>query len=805
MKFNQFAFHTPDLATQISELKQLRFLPADFTVTATNPTTLWLRLLQQTQVQALTPAGKNAAVAEYLATPTTSVPEFVNRHAVDATAFYTVALQLLGFEHGEDFTIGDPFPAMNRFHLPYHSPLTTTSDVVTAWYNLLNTFTKGGYVYLDHLAAAGYFHQFDNLPQPLFFNGKAQPVFATDNLVREVVYVESDLDTDHDSRADRLKTIIIRPQATNQGIQVPVVFTASPYNQGTNDAAGDRMMHDVNVPLTKKPVQALTYTDIAYQAPTVPTPQKTVPTDTVTAATETFSTEPSVKLNEYFLARGFAAVYSAGIGTKDSDGVRTTGDPAETAAAVAVIEWLNGNRPAYTDRTGSTAITAWWTTGNVAMTGKSYLGTLATAAATTGVDGLKTVISEAAISNWYDYYREGGLVVAPGGFPGEDADVLAEECFSRQKTANDYLHIKKYFHEQLAAITAGQDRTTGSYNAFWDARNYLKDTAHITADVLIVHGLNDQNVKPVHAYNLWHKLAPLSGTRKLILHQGQHIYINNFQSLDFSDMMNLWLSHELYGIDNGAPQLLPDVLVQDNSQPATWHTFSDWGGKPNQTLYLGEKQLRTQRQCQVPVASFTDQLDPVDFDFYTHNLDQWENDLLTLKTTKLTSQRLVFLTKPFQQDQYLQGLPQVSLRVASDQDIGLISCMLVDYGTARRLKADPTPLWGFSIPYGYHWQNNQLHEFTLAKQPSSFKLISRGHINLQNRTNLWQADPVEPGSFYQVDLSLQPTYYHLLAGHQLGLVICATDMPMTIRGNQGITYSIDPSKSHIELQMTPFH
>ena len=87
---------------------------------------------------------------------------------------------------------------------------------------------------------------------------------STDNLVREVVYVESDLDTDHDGRADRLKTIIIRPQATNQGIQVPVVFTASPYNQGTNDAAGDRMMHDVNVPLTKKPVQALTYTDIAY-------------------------------------------------------------------------------------------------------------------------------------------------------------------------------------------------------------------------------------------------------------------------------------------------------------------------------------------------------------------------------------------------------------------------------------------------------------------------------------------------------------------------------------------------------------
>ena len=47
------------------------------------------------------------------------------------------------------------------------------------------------------------------------------------------------------------------------------------------------------------------------------------------------------------------------------------------------------------------------------MTGVSYNGTLPNAVATTGVEGLKTIIPIAAISSWYDYYRANGAVVAP--------------------------------------------------------------------------------------------------------------------------------------------------------------------------------------------------------------------------------------------------------------------------------------------------------------------------------------------------------------------------------------------------------
>lgn len=92
----------------------------------------------------------------------------------------------------------------------------------------------------------------------------------------------------------------------------------------------------------------------------------------------------------------------------------------------------------------------------------------------------------------------------------------------------------------------------------------------------MVHGLNDWNVKPRNVYNLYNALQKLPVVSKLVLHQGQHIYVNNFQSLDFTDMMNLWLSHKLYGLENGAEKLLPNVLVQDNVKESTWHAKDAW-------------------------------------------------------------------------------------------------------------------------------------------------------------------------------------------------------------------------------------
>ncbi|HRR93723.1 MAG TPA: CocE/NonD family hydrolase, partial [Bacteroidales bacterium] len=69
---------------------------------------------------------------------------------------------------------------------------------------------------------------------------------------------------------------------------------------------------------------------------------------------------------------------------------------------------------------------AYWTTGKVGMIGTSYNGTIPFAAATTGVQGLEAIIPVAPNTSYYHYYRSNGLVRSPGGYLGEDVDVLYE-------------------------------------------------------------------------------------------------------------------------------------------------------------------------------------------------------------------------------------------------------------------------------------------------------------------------------------------------------------------------------------------
>lgn len=798
MRNHQFAIRPTTPTQALDELHQIRFLD-DTTEALTTPSALLKAFYAKSWPEFPAASSVEAQLADLLATPDTDAATFLATHDnVPVTVFYNLALQRLNFAVGRDFDLTDPLAAMTKIQLPVSSHAGadfTLAELKQAWYLLLATHTKTGQTFLDQLTTHGYFVPFyhdASVTKPLLFNGKAQAVFDTSELLRDVVYVESSQDTDHDGQRDLLKVEVLRPAETADGLKVPVLFTSSPYNQGTNDAEGEALTHNVNVPLTpKQPVQR-TLADVTAPdvTPAVPAPRPV--TATTRTAEEHFAREQSYTLNDYFLARGFAVAYAAGIGTKDSDGLRTTGDPDETISTTAVIEWLAGNRTAFTTRAATTAIAAWWSNQAIAMTGRSYLGTLSTAAATTGVQGLKTVISEAAISSWYDYYRDGGLVIAPGGFPGEDADVLAEEVFSRQQQAGAYQKLQGKWQAALAQITHDQDRTTGNYNRFWDARNYLKHAQDIKADLLLVHGLNDWNVKPRNVNNLWNAVRDLPVTKKLILHQGQHIYINAFRSIDYTDIVNLWLTHELLGVDNQADTLLPNVIIQDNTQPERWQAFDDWDAptNPQRRFTLREGEL-----IDAPVAtpgtgaiSFSDQLPVKQFEHYTHHIDDWQTDLLGDKHNAMANHRLIFKSAGLEHDLVLDGKPTVNLRVAVNQPVGMLSFQLVDYGDAKRLKANPTPLRQ-SLDLGYHWREDSLREFQLGPV-TPWHLITKGHRNLQNRTNTYQVDELKPNVFYDLSVTLQPTHHRLLAGHQLGLVIYATDFGMTVRGNQDLQYSI---------------
>lgn len=800
MKINQFAYVPTTHDQIVTELTDIRFLTARTSKIA-DPVMLFRQFLLKFYLEKQGLSTRVQKVSNLMATPELNAYEYTtSQESVTKLAFYNVGLQLLGFEVGLDFTLDEPLATMKKLKLPIADVPTTLdrNHLIDAWYKLLNTRTKFGQTLIDFLAGQGYYHQFnddDSLKRPLIFNGKSQAVFDTDKLIHEVVYVEAPLDNDHDGKRDLLKAEITRPAETNNGLKVPVVFTASPYDQGTNDKQADALTHKVNKPLTRKVPNDLTYDDV--KAPAAPTnlPNPRSAKGTTEVAEETFVKTWTYSLNDYFLARGFAVVISSGVGTKDSDGVRTTGTRDETISATSIIEWLHGDRQAFTNRHDQVAISAWWSNGNVGMTGRSYLGTLSTAAAMTGVSGLKTAIVEAGISNYYDYYRENGLVVAPGGFQGEDTDVLGELTFSREQSAADYLKIKDTWLEQLKKLTSGQDRKSGSYNSFWDARNLLKDV-NIKADMLLIHGLNDWNVKLSHVYNLRNRLKKEAITQKLILHQGQHEYLNNFRSVDYTDIVNLWLTNKLLAVQNDANKVIPDVLVQDNAAAETWTTYKDWGTDATvKKISLADDRFTDLNEN----TSFTDQLPDDLFKHYTTNTDKWQHDLFTKDHSKMDKHCIKLVSEPLSQDIIVDGQAKISLRGSTSANVGLLSVALVDYGKAKRLTAVPQVLAPQQILTSYHWRKDDLKEFLPTKKASAFKKFTDSHMNMQNRTNNYKADELQPNQRYTFNMAFQPTFWRLLAGHQLGIVIYATDMDYTIRGNQDITYTIDLGASSIEI------
>ncbi|MCD2256192.1 Xaa-Pro dipeptidyl-peptidase [Lactobacillus sp. CC-MHH1034] len=801
MKLNQFAFHQVSSEQLYQDLVNIKLLDeSDKTLSSLK---LFQKLIagifpEYHSLSSCLEALRYISVDSQhtLADIFNTEPFHLSRHQ-----FIIMVLQLLKFEIGIDFQMDNAEVFYQDCGYPKLSfdQINDSETLLRAFYLLLNLRTKNGMNFLDDLANRGFFNSFFDAQAPhfVFFNNRVQAVFDASKTIREIVYVESDLDTDHDGKHDLLEATIFRPAATDRGLKVPTLYTANPYFKGTNDMTPS--LHNVNQNLQPKKAQIIDKAEIqathtlAYQPIGAKASEENHDTEISAQAETVYS------LNDYFLSRGFASVYAAGIGTRHSDGLRTTGSQEETASTIAIIQWLHGDRIAYTNRTDHIPTTAWWCNGNVAMTGKSYLGTLATAAATTGVTGLKAIISESAISSWYDYYRDNGLVVAPEDCQGEDTDVLAIDTFSRLKDDADFQKIKAVYERQQQALTVGQDRDTGNYNTFWDERNYRNDVKHIQCAVLIVHGLNDWNVKLRNPEKLWRALRAAKIPAKIFLHQGQHIYMNNIRSIDFNDMVNYWLVDKLcHDQKNASDADLPKVLIQDNVTPEQWHHYQDWCAEsaPIKQFYLQKNQLTTKPKP-TETQSF---IDNGTTDFLKHNQTehQWQNALLS-QTSEYQHNRLLFLTDPLTKDLYIDGNPIVTLQVAVDSTSGKLSVMLADYGIARRLQAQPSIVGRGALQLGFNNLTEDLKEFQLETHPSPFKLITKGHINMQNRRNNWSNDVIQPGNFYTVRFELQPTHYHLLTNHQLGLIVYSTDMGMTLRESRVQSYTLDLNASRLEI------
>ena len=754
MRYNQYSYTKASIETMLTELSNLGF---DFQATNSPKENLLLFLRRALFGY----QNIDTILSNMVADNETDLLAFFesNRELTDEV-FYTIALQLLGFTPLVDFENVADFCKEINFPIAY-------GNILENLYHLLNTRTKSGNILVDQLVSEGLIPE-DN--QYHYFNGKSLATFSSHDAIREVVYVESRVDTDGDGRPDLIKVSIIRPRFEGS---IPAVMTASPYHQGTNDKASDKALHNMNVDLTCKTPKKITVQESIIQ-----TVEAQGQANLVETSEEKLGHIGTYTLNDYLLPRGFANLYVSGVGTKDSEGLMTSGDYHQIEAYKNVIDWLNGRCRAFTDHSRQREIKATWSNGKVATTGISYLGTMSNGLATTGVDGLEVIIAEAGISSWYNYYRENGLVTSPGGYPGEDFESLTELTYSRNLRAGEYLRHNDTYQASLDKQRRDLERETGDYNQFWHDRNYLIHTDKVQAEVVFTHGSQDWNVKPLHVYQMFHAL-PSHIKKHLFFHNGAHVYMNNWQSIDFRESMNALLSKKLLNYSSNFD--LPPVIWQDNSQAQNWISLDDFGNQENYAhFYLGKGSQEIQNR-------YSDE----DYNRFAKSYQIFKNELFEDKAQQIT------IDLPLEDDLFINGSVRLNLHLKSSTNKGLISAQLLDYGATKRLMPIPSPIEPRAMDNGRYYMLDNLMELPFADTPH--RVITKGFLNLQNRTDLLTVEQVVPNQWMELSFELQPTIYKMAKGAKLRLVLYTTDFEHTVRDKTDYKLIIDLEKSSLDL------
>ncbi|MDD6816235.1 MAG: CocE/NonD family hydrolase, partial [Firmicutes bacterium] len=436
-------------------------------------------------------------------------------------------------------------------------------------------------------------------------------------------------------------------------------------------------------------------------------------------------------------------------------------------------------------------------------------GTMCIAVAATGVEGLETIIPEAGISNWYDYYREGGLDVPPLEWQGDDIDLLAKYCFSRAKDPSDYAKVKDGYDRALAAMIKAKDRDSGNYNIFWDQRNYLNQIENFKASVFIIHGINDWNVKTNQCIPLFQALEKQGVERKMLLHQGEHVYVYDLEGSGTLSMVERWLDHYLRGADNGIEKE-PKVLVESNVDQMQWMTSDTWppegwGYETFPVSYReGSEGLEGSESSVASEVTIIDDLSATVYDKAADNQKEWRDELI-LSEDPTYRNRLKLIWDPFDgaaeaDTLRVAGSVKVAFDAAIDRGTAILSAMLVDLGEDCRITAEQVPAAGCSDAAKEDQAVlTELFRFGLEETPSKYKVISRGHLNAQNRTCLWSKEEIRPGQYYHYAFDMVPTDHTLKKGHKLGLILYGIDAEQTLRPDTVTKITVKPESIDVKV------
>lgn len=688
---------------------------------------------------------------------------------------------------------------------------------------------------------------------PVFENGLAQPVFpftdgktgekydpATSDIVRYCVYVESDYDMDGDGKRDLVKVFVQVPRSAVEGnYKAATLFEARPYCAGVQEDGYDHMKE-----VAEKEYRKFDLADLDHKA------APRVPSGSASAMDLALKADPSdwyykdkgstnsmvyenIDSFNYYLVRGFAVIVSAGFGALGSDGFNYVGSEYERDAFKSVVEWIHDDRVAYADREGTITTKANWANGNVAMTGRSYAGTMPFAVATTGVEGLKTIVPVAGIADWYSQQNMQG---AQRYWPKEMLNsFLAYYCSSRyndstlsEKQLDD---IAAFHHElSLQQLKCGFDYD----EKFWGSGNYRLNADKIKCPALIVQGLNDENVSTKQFEMMLKSFQKAGQTVKAILHQGPHItptmpnkgYGILIDGKFYDDIVNEWISHYLYGVKNQAEDM-PAVLVQTNHDQRKWETSASWDTGHSMKLTSGSTGTAV-----------------IDTDWEAAGISAKNFDDVMGTTSTNMGQR--YVTRPFEKTVTIQGTVCLHLKAAlkdgdaeadfhpenrndvdtltmklgasrisgrmDDVEIAVLLCDVCDTEFDSIQTTDPerniipvTTVKEGGIINGGDLPAFDEAEFTTVHK--KYRVITRAFADLCNPEAGYEPETaansieLKKGEYHNYHIYLNATRYTVEPGHSLAIVI-ATEDPVNCMIHKTYSVEIDNSSIHADVPVT---
>ena len=412
---------------------------------------------------------------------------------------------------------------------------------------------------------------------------------------------------------------------------------------------------------------------------------------------------------------------------------------------------------------------------------------------------------------------------------------LAYFCSSRyndetlsEKQLDD---IAAFHHElSLQQLKCGLDYDP----EFWGAGNYRLHADQIKCSALIVHGFNDENVS-TKQFEMMHTAFEQAGqTVKLILHQGPHItptmanknYGILIDGKFYDDIVNEWISHYLYGVENGAEKM-PEVLAQTNYDQKKWETESAW--ETEHTMKLASKEeSKTVIDTDWEKAGVS-----------AENFD----DVMAQKSTNMAQR---YVTDPFEEAVTVQGTVCLNLKAAlkdgnietdfdpenrndvdtltmqlgnskvsgkmDDVEIAVLLCDVCDeeFDSIQTVDPERNIVPVTTVKEGGIMNGGDLPAFDEAEFNTvhkKYRVITRAFADLCNPEAGYAPETAQnsielkKGEYHDYSVYLNATRYIVEPGHRLAVVV-ATEDPVNCLIHKTYSVEIDDNSVMVEVPVT---